>query len=173
MLLPRSTSNVMRAVALIAALVAVSRSVQAETPVGCAAASQAQIAELSDRWNAALVAGNAGALASLYAEDAVLLPMLSDGPRVGRMAIMSYYNEYVRRHPQGRINTRSIMIGCNTASDIGTYVYRLTGQRKGTRVAVGGRYSTLYAYRDGQWLIVHHHTSAMTGLPRTASLEGR
>ncbi len=58
---------------------------------------------------------------------------------------------------------RSIMLGCNTASEMGTYTYRLTGRRKGTREAIIGRYSTFYEFRHGQWLIVQQHASAVTG----------
>ena len=97
--------------------------------------------------------------------SAVLLSMLSGEPRAGKAAIRSYFEQYIRRHPQGQVNMRSIMVGCNLASDIGTYTYRLTGQRKGTRVAIGGRYSTLYEYRDGPWLIVQQHTSAIADQP--------
>ena len=57
---------------------------------------------------------------------------------------------------------RSIMVGCNVASDIGTYTYRLTGRRKGTREAVIGRYSTIYEFRDGKWFIVQQHASTLT-----------
>ena len=129
-------------------------------------ATKDDIAQLSDRWSKALVAGNHEAVASHYAEDAVLLPMLSSEPRVGRAQISSYFRDYLKRHPQGVINMRLVTSGCNVASDIGTYTYRLTGLRKGTRVAIGGRYSTLYEYRGGQWLITQQHASTMIGSPK-------
>ena len=159
-----------RVVALIVALVGVSTQARAETLPPCAPANRAQIAELSGRWNAALAAGNTDTLASLYAEDAVLLPMLPDQPHIGRAEIRTHFEAFKRRHPQGQINMRSIMAGCNAASDIGTYVYRLTGRRKGTRVAIVGRYSTQYTYRDGQWLIARHDTSIPIGLPKAGGL---
>jgi uncharacterized protein (TIGR02246 family) len=130
----------------------------------CTPATKEQIAELSDNWAKALAAGRAEDVAAFYAEEAVLLPMLSMEPRMGRAAIKSYFDSYVKRHPQGAINMRSIMVGCNVASDIGTYLYRLTGQRKGTREAIGGRYSTVYEYREGKWLIVQQHTSTMLSM---------
>ena len=148
-----------RVVALIVALAGVSTQARAETPPSCTPANQAQIAELSGRWNTALAACNTDALVGLYTEDAVLLPLLSDQPHTGRAEIRTYFEAFTRRHPQGQINMRSIMVGCNAASVIGTYVYRLTGRRKGTRVAIAGRYSTHYTYRDGLWLIALHDTS--------------
>ncbi len=44
------------------------------------------------------------------------------------------------------------MVGCIVVSDIGTCTYRLTGRRKGMRLANGGRYSTLHEYREGNGL---------------------
>lgn len=133
----------------------------AQSPVGCAPVSKEQIAALTETWNAAVASGDPEAVAKLYADDAVVLPMLSMEPRTGRPAIKAYFDQYVKRHPQGGVNMRAIMLGCNTASDIGTYVYRLTGRRKGTREAIGGRYSTTYEFRSGQWLIVQQQTTAM------------
>ena len=154
-----------RASVLAMTLASLPSAAGAEEPAKCAVASTEMIVALSDRWNTALALGYPETLAGLYADDAVLLPMLSGEPRAGKAAIRSYFEQYIRRHPQGQVNMRSIMVGCNLASDIGTYTYRLTGQRKGTRVAIGGRYSTLYEYRDGQWLIVQQHTSTIADQP--------
>jgi uncharacterized protein (TIGR02246 family) len=131
----------------------------------CVETTKHHITELSERWSRALATGNPDELANLYTMDAVLLPMLSGGPHVGRTQIRSYFNAYLKRHPQGLINMRSIMVGCNMASDIGTYTYRLTGRRKGTREAIVGRYTTLYEFRDGQWLIAQQHSSGMPRAP--------
>jgi hypothetical protein len=78
-------------------------------------------------------------------------------PLVGRAAIRSHFASILPRHPQGTLSTRSITVSCNAASDNGTYVYRLTGKRKGTRMLLAGRYSTFYEYRNGDWLIVRDH----------------
>jgi uncharacterized protein (TIGR02246 family) len=137
---------------------------QAQTQPACAPATKQDIAALSDKWSLALAAGRADEVTAFYAEEAVLLPMLSTEPRTGRAAIKSYYDQYIKRHPQGVINMRSIMVGCNVASDIGTYLTRLTGQRKGTRQAIGGRYSTMYEFREGKWLITQQHTSTMPSM---------
>ena len=148
---------------LVAAFLTVSMPNLARAESTCAVTMKEQITELSESWSHAVATGNPDTVADFYAEDAVLLPMLSGAPRLGRKAIRTYFEEYLRRHPQGAINMRSIMLGCNVASDIGTYTYRLTGRRKGTREAIVGRYSTLYEFRDGQWLIAQQHASAMTG----------
>jgi uncharacterized protein (TIGR02246 family) len=145
----------------VAALLNPQMSGQARAQAACTLPTKEQIAALSEGWNRALATGTPAAVADFYAADAVLLPMLSSGPRMGREEIKSYFIEYLKRHPQGGINMRSIMVGCNFASDMGTYTYRLTGRRKGTREAIVGRYSTIYEFRDGKWLIVQQHSSSL------------
>jgi len=63
--------------------------------------------------------------------------------------------------PRAVIDTRTIRIGCNTASDVGTYTFTLSGKTPGTTETVKARYSFVYEWRDGRWLIVHHHSSMM------------
>lgn len=165
MLFPERPARLTPIGLLMATLVMLSPPSQGQSTTACTVATKDDIAQLSDRWSKSLAAGNPEAVAGLYAEDAVLLPMLSSEPRTGRAEISAYFRDYLKRHPQGAINARSIMVGCNVASDIGTYIYRLTGLRKGTRVVIGGRYSTLYEYRSGQWLITQQHASTMIGSP--------
>ena len=171
MVLPsRRFISLARAKLLIAIFVALSPPAHAQAASTCSATTKDEIVALAERWSSALATGNPDSVASLYAEDAVLLPMVSSEPRIGRQAIRAYFEEYLRRHPQGLINMRSIIVGCNVASDIGMYTYRLTGRRTGTREAIGGRYSTLYEFRDGKWSIAHQHASAMTGAQKPGSL---
>ena len=166
----RRLANLTRASLLVTSLATVSLPAHAQLASTCAVTTKEQIAALSERWNGALATGNPDLVASLYANDAVLLPMLSSEPRMGRQEIRAYFDEYLRRHPQRSINMRSIMVGCNVASDIGMYTFRLTGRRKGTREAVVGRYSTLYEFRDGQWLIAQQHASTMTGAQKAGRI---
>lgn len=122
-------------------------------------ASSQTIAALFDRWNASLATGKPAEVAMLYADDAVLQPALSDGPLVGRDLIRSYFAQFLLRHPQAAVTRRIIKIDCGTAVDAGTYVYRVTGRRKGTRMLIGGLYTLQYEYRNGDWFIVRHQSS--------------
>jgi uncharacterized protein (TIGR02246 family) len=128
-----------------------------EPAAACASVSPTVISRQSDRWSLALAAGQPDAIARLYAEDAVLLASPEATPIVGRAAISSYFADFVARHAQATLSMRAIYVSCNAASDTGNYVYRLTGKRKGTRNLLVGRYSLLYEYRDGEWLIVRQH----------------
>jgi uncharacterized protein (TIGR02246 family) len=96
-----------------------------------------------------------------YAPDAVLLPTVSNRARTDNASIRDYFARFLERNPQGTIDSRTIRIGCNTASDVGSYTFKLSGKPPGTTETVKARYSFIYELRDGKWLILHHHSSAM------------
>ena len=131
----------------------------AQTPRTCLEANEGEVLAFIDRWHAAITAGRPDAVAELYADDAVLLPAESETPRKGKAAIRAYFAEFNDRHPALATTMRSVMAGCGMASEMGMVTFRITGQRKGTRMLVGGRTTTVLAHRDGRWLIVHQSLS--------------
>ncbi len=122
----------------------------------CASADKAQIAALFDRWNASLATGNPDRVTANYAPDAVLLPTVTNEPRATPADIRDYFVKFLKDQPQGTIDKRFIKIGCNVAQDVGTYTFRF-----GSGATVKARYTYVYEWSDGQWLIAHHHSSAM------------
>ena len=134
---------------------------QAQSTMTCVQATPAQIAALFDRWNESLATHDPDKVVANYAADAVLLPTLSNVPRTDSAGMKEYFIHFVERDPRAVIDTRTIRIGCNSASDVGTYTFRLTGKTPGTTETVKARYSFVYEWRDGRWLIVHHHSSIM------------
>jgi len=139
----------------------VAQTAQADTSMTCKTIAKDQIAALFDRWNKSLATHDAAKVTANYAPDAVLLATVSNEPRTNTAAIKDYFVHFLERNPKGTINTRTIHIGCNTAYDVGTYTFTLSGKAPGTTEAVKARYSYIYELRNGQWLIVHHHSSAM------------
>ena len=137
-----------------------SSAVHAES-MECATINQQQVEALFDRWNASLDTHDPAKVTDNYADDAVLLPTVSNTPRTDRALIQDYFVHFLERHPHGVINSRTIKIGCNTATDVGTYTFTLDGKLPGEKVTVPARYSYNYVYRSGKWLIAHHHSSAM------------
>jgi uncharacterized protein (TIGR02246 family) len=133
----------------------------AQSTLTCAPVTQQEIAALFDRWNASLAAHDADKVTANYAPDAVLLPTVSNRPRIDSVGIKDYFVHFLERNPQGTIDSRTIRIGCNTASDVGTYTFKMSGKIPGTTEVVKARYSFIYELRDGKWVIVHHHSSAM------------
>ncbi len=130
---------------------------QAQTETAsCAKSDPAQISALFDRWNRSLATLDPDQVVANYAQDAVLLPTVSNKPRTNHAEIRDYFVHFLEKKPQGRIDRRVLKIGCNVAQDVGLYTFRF---KDGSEVSA--RYSYVYEYRDGQWLIAHHHSSAM------------
>lgn len=149
------------ACALTCGVVGASQARDEPTRVRCTAITPKQVAALFDRWNASLTTNNPDAVVKNYSTDAVLLPTAENGPLIGPAEIRGYFVHFLEKHPQGAIDQRTIKIGCNTAFDVGTYTFTLDGSQPGTRVKLPARYTFIYEPRDRQWLIVHHHSSAM------------
>jgi uncharacterized protein (TIGR02246 family) len=134
--------------------------IQAEDTMTCTKTSAQDIAALFDRWNASLATLDPDKVVALYAPDAVLLPTVSNKPRTNHEEIRDYFVHFLAQKPQGKIDLRIIKIGCNIASDTGLYTFTLH-DTKGKAKKVSARYSFVYEYLNGQWLIEHHHSSAL------------
>jgi uncharacterized protein (TIGR02246 family) len=133
---------------------------QAEDTMTCTKTRAQDIAALFDRWNAALATLDPDKVVALYAPDAVLLPTVSNKPRTNQEEIREYFVHFLAKKPQGHIDFRIIKLGCNSALDTGLYTFTLHAP-KGKTQKVAARYSYVYEYLNGQWLIEHHHSSAL------------
>ena len=131
----------------------------ADTTATCAAVTNEQVALLFDRWNSSLGTKDPTKVAANYAADAVLLPTVENTATTPDQ-IKAYFTNFLKKEPVGKIDTRTINLGCNEAFDVGTYTFDLKGA-DGKVSKVAARYSFIYELRDGDWKIVHHHSSAM------------
>lgn len=131
-----------------------------EAPLACMKPSNVQIVQLLNRWRAAFTSGSAEQLSALYADDATLIATKDGKVYKGRNAIRSYYKDLFARHPKLSIRPASLAADCGTATVSGPVVYRVTGERKGTRMLLGGRYLAEFAQVDGTWEIVRHSLAA-------------
>ncbi len=126
----------------------------------CAPIDAAEVAGLFDRWNAALASGDPEQVAALYGDDALLLPTLSPIPRADHAAIADYFVQFLAQVPEGRIDSRTVRLGCNEALDAGTYSFLLHPAGQEPR-RVAARYSFVYTFDGTGWHIQHHHSSLM------------
>jgi uncharacterized protein (TIGR02246 family) len=125
----------------------------------CQPATKKLVEELFNKWNNALQTGNAKTVAELYAEDAVLLPTVSNLPRTTPEEIEDYFTHFLEKKPYGIIKQRNIKKGCNKLTDAGVYDFEVVSD--GKKQVVPARYTFVYEYRNNQWKIVHHHSSMM------------
>ena len=128
----------------------------AQSAPSCARVSEPEIAALFTRWNASLKTLDSDKVTANYSSKAVLLPTVSNMPRTNPAEIRDYFVKFLKSEPQGVIDKSIIKIGCNTASDVGIYTFTMKDGQK-----VQARYSYVYSYENGKWLIDHHHSSAM------------
>lgn len=122
----------------------------------CPAVSDAQIAGLFDRWNASLQTKDPKQVVSNYAKDGLLLATVSNKPRTNPDEIADYFVHFMEKSPKGTIVKRTITKDCNTAVDAGLYNFTFEDGQ-----VVKGRYTFVYKFDGKNWLISHHHSSAM------------
>lgn len=125
---------------------------------GCDGSPDKQtIAGLFTQWDAALATGDPNRVADRYAPDAVLVPTRSSQVRTDRAGIVDYFTHFLENKPRGAI-TKSVItvLDEGTAVDTGTYRFTFDNGEP-----VDARYTYVYELREGKWLIVNHHSSAM------------
>ena len=146
----------MKAYLAALALAVTSLPALADTSMTCKAVKESDISGLFDRWNASLKTGKPDEVVKNYATDSILLPTVSNKPRLTQDERRDYFVHFLENHPVGEINMRRIKIGCNDALDAGIYTFTFGNGSK-----VKARYSFTYVLQDGKWLISSHHSSAM------------
>jgi uncharacterized protein (TIGR02246 family) len=124
-----------------------------------------EVQALFKLWNDALATLNSTTVAKRYSKKPCLLPTVSDVPRTDFAGLKDYFDAFLTKKPQGVILDSNVFIGNNWAQDAGIYKFTLgaTGQK------VKARYSFIYVFEDGEWMIQHHHSSVMPeGIPAAA-----
>jgi uncharacterized protein (TIGR02246 family) len=128
--------------------------------LGCATVTEAEIGNLFVRWNDAVKTGKPENVVALYASDAILLPTVANGPLIGPEPITGYFEHFLLDRPSGEIDQRTIHIGCNVAFDAGLYTFTYNPPPpRPAKEPTKARYTYIYEYDGGRWLIVHHHSS--------------
>ena len=135
----------------------VSNAAQATRTETCKATSEKEIASLFDRWNESLKTGDPHKVVANYAERSILLPTVSNKPRLTPAEKEDYFKYFLEDRPSGKIDQRFVEIGCNSAIDAGLYTFTFAK----TGAVVSGRYSYTYHWDGSKWLITSHHSSAM------------
>lgn len=117
----------------------------------------AEIAALFDRWNESLLTEEPDNVVANYAQESILLPTLSNTPRLTADEKRDYFETFLAQKPSGKIEMNQIVISDDLAVDSGIYefTFGVSGQK------VRARYSFAYRKVGDSWKIVSHHSSAM------------
>jgi uncharacterized protein (TIGR02246 family) len=133
-----------------------SGSTSARTEV-CKATTEQEVAALFDRWNQSLQTGDPRKVVANYAQKSILLATVSNTPRLDPAQKQDYFEHFLENKPSGRIDSRTIELGCNSAVDAGLYTFTFAK----TGDVVKARYTYTYRWNGSEWLITSHHSSAM------------
>lgn len=86
----------------------------------------------------------------------MLLPTVFNKVRLTDAERVNYFEHFLEKKPVGKINSRTIRLGCNKAINTGTYTFTFADS-----TAVSARYTFTYAWDGSQWKISSHHFSGM------------
>ncbi len=130
-------------------------------PIDCKQVTPDVIKDRFTIWNNALKDETARSVVALYDKEATLLPTLENGPYKKGKGLEAYFQTFVLKKPVATIieSTRTIVIGCNVAYDIGLYDFTF---KPGIDPAKA-RYTFVYKWdrSANHWLIDHHHSSQL------------
>ena len=122
----------------------------------CKPISEQQVSALFERWNNAVQSGDPKQVVANYAPKSVLLPTMSNKPRLTREEKLDYFTHFLEKKPRGKIDSHTIEIDCNTAVDAGLYTFTFND---GTQVPA--RFTYTYKWNGKKWLITSHHSSML------------
>ena len=115
------------------------------------------IIQLFSNWNDAIQTGDPDKVTAMYAEDAVLLPTVSNQVRHNHPEIRDYFVSFLAKSPSGEINEANPrQLTDDLVSNTGVYTFTF-----GDGAQVMARYSYVYKCIGGEWKILEHHSSMM------------
>ncbi len=120
-------------------------------------ATRDTIAALFDRWNDTLKSGDPKQVVANYAEQSILLPTVSNTPRLTPAEKEDYFVQFLQSQPSGVIDLSQIEISGEIAVDSGVYTFTMGA----SGAVVKARYTFVYKWDGANWLIISHHSSAM------------
>lgn len=121
--------------------------------------TEKDILTLFDKWNQALATGNPDKVVACYADNAILLPTVSNQVRHNHAEIRDYFVHFLKLKPNGTINEANTRLLGDIAINSGVYTFSLT--KDGKPATTQARYTYVYQKINDEWLIIEHHSSAM------------
>ncbi len=125
------------------------------------AGAKEEIAAAAAKWAAAFVEDNPDSILALYDDEAVLWGTLSSTRLIGKRALRGYFEMAFNALPGHKVafGDQHVRVYGDIAINTGYYTFSYT--KDGEAKSLPARYSFVYRNRDGSWLIVDHHSSAM------------
>ena len=123
--------------------------------------AKAQIAEVTQKWIDGMTRHDIESVVALYDSDAILWGTRSPTLRDKPTTVREYFNILKTVPPSYKavLGEEHIRVYGDMAINTGTYTF--SEVRDGKEVKRPARFSFVYRYHDGRWLIVDHHSSAV------------
>jgi uncharacterized protein (TIGR02246 family) len=114
-----------------------------------------EVAEATAAWVAAFNSRDPSRITALYDAEAVFWGTTSPIIRTSPAAVAEYFKDAPKR-PDSRVNLNDqhVRVFSDLAINSGSYTF--TDGKGGNTAA---RFTFVYRYRNGQWLIIDHHSS--------------
>ncbi|MBI4207637.1 MAG: SgcJ/EcaC family oxidoreductase [Betaproteobacteria bacterium] len=134
------------------------------TTAGDGSGAKEQVAAATRAWIDAMGSHDQERVLALYDPEAVLWGTTSPTIRVNPVSIRGYFN-FLRTAPpyyRGVLGEQRIRVYGDLAINTGTYTFIGPAlDAAGNPISRQARFSFVYRNRDGRWLIVDHHSSAV------------
>jgi uncharacterized protein (TIGR02246 family) len=130
------------------------------------AGDKQDVAAAAAKWAEAFAADTPDRIVALYDREAVLWGTLSPQRRDNPEAIHDYMVNAFKALPDHKVSFGDQLIRVYGDMAINTGYYTFTYQKDGESKSLPARYSFVYVKRNGQWMIVDHHSSAMPIPPK-------
>ena len=134
------------------------------TTAGGDSAAREQVAAATRAWIDAMGSHDQERVLALYDPEAVLWGTTSPTIRDNPASIREYFN-FLRTAPpyyKGVLGEQRIRVSGDMAINSGTYTFIGPAvDAAGKPISRPARFSFVYRNRDGRWLIVDHHSSAV------------
>ena len=130
-------------------------------PTLALAGPKEEVAATTQAWIEAMTSHNAERVVALYDAEAVLWGTRSSTLRDTPATVRDYFKvlQTIPSSYKVVLGEQRIRIYGDSALNTGTYTF--SEDRDGTPVIRPARFSFVYRNRDGRWLIVDHHSSAV------------
>jgi len=123
------------------------------------------VAAATKAWADAFNSRDPEKVVALYDAEAVLWGTVSPTLRDTPDAIRDYFKG-MPNNPQARVELGEQRIRVYGDIAINTGLYTVSNVRDGQPVTTPARFSFMYRHKDGRWMIVDHHSSAVPAPPR-------
>ncbi len=124
------------------------------------------VAAATAKWAETFTNDDPGPILALYDQEAVLWGTLSPTRRDDPAAIRDYFVKAFAALPQHKVTfgDQLIRVYGNTAINTGYYTFSFV--KDGQAKTLPARYSFTYVKRNGNWMIVDHHSSEVPAPPK-------